>query len=64
MPVIQVQMLEGRDNDTKRELCATLARETARIIGCSVPSVYVVIQETPKRNWGIGEKMAIDIIPD
>lgn len=64
MPVIKVEMFEGRTIEQKRELVEVLSKETARITGCSVESVYVVIDEVKKENWGAGGELCSDKYPD
>lgn len=39
MPIIRVEMWEGRSLGQKREFVAKLTREAARILGCWVESV-------------------------
>ena len=36
MPIIKVEMWEGRTLEQKRELVEVLTKETARIAGCSI----------------------------
>ncbi|MFW5501218.1 MULTISPECIES: 4-oxalocrotonate tautomerase [unclassified Maridesulfovibrio] len=64
MPVIKVEMFEGRTIEQKRELVEVLSKETARITGCSVESIYVVIDEVKKENWGAGGELCSDKYPD
>lgn len=64
MPVIRVEMWAGRTTDQKRELVETLSRETARITGCEVASVYVIIEDVKKENWGAGGQLCSDKFPD
>ncbi|WP_419780751.1 4-oxalocrotonate tautomerase [Maridesulfovibrio sp.] len=64
MPVIKVEMFEGRSIEQKRELVEVLSKETARITGCSVESIYVVIDEVKKENWGAGGELCSDKYPD
>ena len=64
MPVIRVEMWEGRTKDQKRELVEVLSRETARIAGCDVASVYVIIEDVKKENWGAGGQLCSDKYPD
>ncbi len=64
MPVIKVEMFEGRTIEQKRELVEVLSNETARITGCSVESIYVVIDEVKKENWGAGGELCSDKYPD
>jgi 4-oxalocrotonate tautomerase len=64
MPIIRVEMWEGRTLDQKRELVDVLSRETARIIGGSIDSIYVVIEDVKKENWGAGGRLCSDKYPD
>ncbi|MEM1242977.1 MAG: 2-hydroxymuconate tautomerase family protein [Cyanobacteria bacterium P01_H01_bin.26] len=64
MPIIRVEILPGRTVDQKRELVDVLSRETARIAGCSVESIYVVIEDVKKENWGVGGQLCSDKFPD
>ena len=63
MPIIRIEMLEGRSVDKKRELVVTLTRETARITGCSEDSIYVVIEDVKKENWGVAGQLLSDKYP-
>jgi 4-oxalocrotonate tautomerase len=64
MPIIRVEILEGRSVEKKRELVEVLSRETARIIGCPENSIYVVIEDVAKQNWGVGGELLSDKYPD
>ncbi|MDO9520602.1 MAG: tautomerase family protein [Pseudohongiella sp.] len=64
VPIIRVEMFEGRSTSTKRELIEVLTRETARIAGCSPESIYIVIEDVKKENWGAGGKLCSDKYPD
>lgn len=64
MPIIRVEMWEGRDKEQKKELIEVLSRETARIAGCSVDSIYVVIDEVSKENWGAGGQVCSEKYPE
>lgn len=64
MPIIRVEILAGRSVEKKRELVETLSKETARIIGCPENSIYVVIEDVAKQNWGVGGELLADKYPD
>jgi len=64
MPIIRVEMLEGRSIEKKRELVTTLTRETARIAGCPEDSIYVVIEDVKRENWGVAGQLLSDKFPD
>jgi len=57
-------MFEGRTLDQKKELVEVLSRETARIAGCSVDSIYVVIENVKKENWGAGGQLCSEKYPE
>jgi len=64
MPIIRVEMFEGRDSDTKQELVKSLTSEMVRITGCGEASVNVVITDVKKENWGMGGDLASQKFPD
>jgi 4-oxalocrotonate tautomerase len=64
MPIITVELLAGRTVAQKRELVEVLTRETARIVGSSPASIFVVIEDVAKENWGSGGKLLADTHPD
>lgn len=57
MPIIRVELLEGRSPAQKMELVEVLSRETARIAGCNVESITVVIEDVKRENWGVGGRL-------
>lgn len=57
MPIINVEMLEGRTQKQKQELVETFTREIVRITGCGAASVNVLIREVNKENWGLGGEL-------
>jgi len=60
MPLIRVEMWEGRNPDLKRKLVKELTKVTVEILGCPEQAVTVVINDIPKHNWGIGGELASD----
>ncbi|MBL4741168.1 MAG: 2-hydroxymuconate tautomerase family protein [Sneathiella sp.] len=64
MPIIRVEMFEGRDARTKQELVESLTSEMVRITGCSAASVNVVINNVAKEDWGLGGELASTKFPD
>lgn len=64
MPIIQADMWQGRSLEQELELVKALTETTARIADCSADSVYVVISEVDKANWGAGGQLCSDKYPD
>jgi 4-oxalocrotonate tautomerase len=63
MPIIRVELWEGRTLEQKRELVEVLTRETARIVGSEPESIYIVIEDVKKENWGAGGRLCSDKYP-
>ncbi len=64
MPVIRVEMFEGRTLEKKRELVQALTSEMVRVTGVGEASVTVIIDEVKKENWGAGGELFADKFPD
>ncbi|MCD6493399.1 MAG: 2-hydroxymuconate tautomerase family protein [Archaeoglobaceae archaeon] len=58
MPVIKVDMWEGRDKDTKRELIQAITKAVSETLNVSAEQIHVIINEVPKDNWGIAGEQA------
>lgn len=57
MPIVQVQMWEGRTNEQIKEIIAGITEVFVKQ-GTKPESVRVIIQEFPKTHWGMGGKPA------
>ena len=60
MPVITVQMFEGRSIEQKRELVAALTEAIVRIAKTTPEATEVIIQDVPRHNWAKAGKLASD----
>ena len=60
MPVITVEMWEGRDVKTKQDYVKKLTDVTCETLGCSKEAVTIVIYDIPKHNWAQEGKLAED----
>jgi 4-oxalocrotonate tautomerase len=63
MPIITVEMWEGRTVEQKRALVKELTdafAHTALRPGQTTEGIYVVIREVPRENWGTGGALASD----
>lgn len=58
MPIIQVHMMEGRDDQQKEQLIAELTEAVVNSLGAPRDSVRVLLNEMPKSHWGIAGKSA------
>lgn len=57
MPVVIVEMWEGRTPEQKEKLIAGITK-AFEDIGTRIESLHIVIHDIPKTNWGSGGKQA------
>jgi 4-oxalocrotonate tautomerase len=55
MPIINVQMIEGRTTEQKEALIAAVAQAVMDSIGAPEESIRVIINEYVKPHWGMGK---------
>lgn len=54
MPLIRIDMWEGRDQATKETIIKRVTAVVAEELSISEKHVWVILDEQPKTNWGIG----------
>ena len=64
MPIIRVEMFTGRTEAQKRELVKELTDAFVRTAGGKPDSVFVVLSDVDKNNWGAGGELCSDKFPD
>ena len=57
MPVVRVDMWEGRTAEAKEKLIKDITKVFTEI-GMQPTAVTVIINDVPKTNWGTGGKQA------
>ena len=57
MPVVTVEMWEGRTIEQKRQLAEGITSSLVKI-GVPQEAVQIIIKDNPKHNWAIGGKLA------
>ena len=57
MPVVIVEMWEGRTIEQKKQLAEDITSSFVKI-GTPADAVHVVMKDNPKHNWAIGGKLA------
>ena len=53
MPIVQVNMLEGRTDAQKERLIKEVTDAVARAIDAPIDSIRIIINEMPKQHFGI-----------
>ena len=60
MPIIQVQLLEGRSTDERRRLARELTDAFVRVCGGEATAVRVLIHDVPRTHWAVGGELFSD----
>lgn len=60
MPIITVQMLEGRTDNQKRALVQKVTEAVSETIDAPAEKITVVIEEMAKNHYAIAGKLASD----
>ncbi len=58
MPFVSIKMLEGRTKEQKKGLIESVSRCVAESLNIDEQHVWVVIEDFPKDEWGLGGKLA------
>jgi 4-oxalocrotonate tautomerase len=61
MPLIKVDMLQGRSVETKRKYASEMTRITCECLDVKPESVRIIFSEMPPENLVIGGKLAADV---
>lgn len=57
MPVVVVDMFEGRTIDQKKQLVEGITAAFVKI-GVPAEAVHIILNDVPKHNWGTGGKLS------
>ena len=60
MPIVTVQMYDGRTLDQKRELVKGITEVVARVTGNDPQAVHVIIDEVKREHWANGGLLTPD----
>ena len=59
MPVVIVEMWEGRTIEQKKQLAEGITSALVKT-GSPEEAVHIIMKDNPKHNWAIGGKLASD----
>lgn len=54
MPIIQVQVLEGRSDEKIKDLVAGITQTAVETLGVKPEQVRVIVQPIPHKYWSVG----------
>ncbi|ABB15115.1 MULTISPECIES: 4-oxalocrotonate tautomerase [Carboxydothermus] len=60
MPIIQIELLEGRTVEQKRELVKRITEVTVDVVKCPPEAVKIIIREMKPENYGDGGVLRAD----
>lgn len=60
MPVVTIEMWEGRTREQKRHLVEAVTRAMVEYAGASPEHLHVIIYEIAKENWGRAGRLSAD----
>jgi 4-oxalocrotonate tautomerase len=60
MPIVHVEMWQGRSVEQKRQLAQELTEVVARISECDPATVRVLIDDYSRENWAVGGVLESD----
>jgi len=58
MPVIKIDLWEGRTDEQKEKLISAVTKAVCESIGCPQEAVWIMIQDYKKSNWGMNGRPA------
>lgn len=61
MPIIQISVIKGRDEEQLRNLMLKVTETTAAVLECPKENVRILINEVPGNLWGIGGRPAPEV---
>ena len=54
MPVITVELFEGRTQEQKQQFAKELTELTARVLGAPREHVWIIFRDARKADWAMG----------
>jgi len=60
MPVVTVQLWEGRTVEQKRALVRAITDAMVEHAGARPDALHVILQEIPRENWGRAGVLGVD----
>lgn len=61
MPIVQIDMLEGRTVEQKRELVKKVTQAITETANCPADAVTIIIRDMPYENLGKAGKLRSDM---
>ncbi len=63
MPIVAIDMWEGRTVEQKRKLVAGITTVMTETLNITPETIQITIRDYPKHNWAVAGKLATDMAP-
>lgn len=60
MPIVQIHLLEGRDNEKKRKLVAEVTKAICNTLETSPEKVRIILSEMAENHYAVGGELVVD----
>jgi 4-oxalocrotonate tautomerase len=60
MPIIQINLIEGRTTDQKRKLVASVTEAVTKSLDVEPDAVRIILQEMTKQNYAVAGTLILD----
>jgi 4-oxalocrotonate tautomerase len=61
MPLVQITLIEGRDEEAVKRCIKEVARTVHGTLGAPLASIRVIVQQVPPSAWCVGERTRDEI---
>ncbi len=61
MPIVQIEILKGRQPEQKRAMVKEVTEVISRTLGCKTEAVQIIIREMEKEHYATGGTLYSDI---
>lgn len=61
MPIVQITVVEGRDDETIKRCIKEVARTVHQTLGAPLATIRVLVHQLPASHWGVGEQTRDEI---
>lgn len=60
MPIVQIELIEGRTVEQKRALAEKVTRAITEAVNCPAEAVSIIIRDMKRENYARGGKLHLD----
>ena len=61
MPIIQITLLEGRDNETIETCIRNVAHTVHESLGTPLSSIRIIVNEVPENRFAVGDILKSEV---